>query len=908
MDPARKMESQKDAKKIQELHKMTLENKLSEEVKHEILTEVERERRKEIVTELYKECMNSDNFFIRTNTIKFLWMLADDINPEKFEKLRSTVSDNYDYLPEYTGGEFYNEKLFGIEDFSHLSPEKDEEEYERGVRAAFGSGFINLLESNIIGNYFTNPKDYEKIIDWDMDDNSSFPYKDVACKLIGGLSKVNPKKFEELIEKEINYSGKIRGSQMIEHLYLLPEINLEKYLEIYKDKITDEKYPVQEYVAESIKGLINVNLNIYMDLYNQGINSADKGIQSSTIKTLDELSKVSGKKYIKLVEDGIKHEQEEVRKNTFKHIEILAEINSKKYEQFIELGLKDESNYVNLATISSMKSLAEINPEKYITLCKKLIYFNTRDKIHAALEHLTTIATIDKDEYLKIFNFMQKRVNENYEPILMESIKGLSKTDPEKYIELLNEKLNYSEGKNNNSLDVNVSLMQALIPLSSIDKDEYRSIIEKGYKYNDEYAIFNSIGSLIQTNPEEYLYQFKRAQKFIKKFQKDNEHNDYEEYQKEIVNFLTSSIPEFVSTIKEKELTFIEDEHFEFSKTYLESKFIKNKQGKLLSSKKIIKDLNKIRKEVADIKNIQEVLNNNEVESLDELIKCGKLDLKNDFTVVSVLGGGLNGTTYKLKAKYFDNAYMALKIPKDNKTPEEKEKESMIWGRLLGKDPINVVQVHNAGENMVEVDGKPVYSILMSYVEGSTLKDYLDKKEKLTESEVIQYGADLCNGLLEIRTADDKGKEIYYRDLHLENIMIDKKTSRAKITDLGEATFDPKTIHNQNRSYGGNNDLVSLGQIMYKMATGENLFNETNKQDDEVKDQIKVTREKAYKSKVTLKHYLNKVKQGVEGPLGDIIVDLLDDELLKQPSLKKLEEVQDELSAQYIACLKYSNS
>ncbi len=54
--------------------------------------------------------------------------------------------------------------------------------------------------------------------------------------------------------------------------------------------------------------------------------------------------------------------------------------------------------------------------------------------------------------------------------------------------------------------------------------------------------------------------------------------------------------------------------------------------------------------------------------------------------------------------------------------------------------------------------------------------------------------------------------------------MVDETKDRAVIIDLGIATTDPLAPPKNNRRYGGPNDLVSLGQIMYKMATGKHLF------------------------------------------------------------------------------------
>ncbi|MBU1030738.1 MAG: phosphotransferase, partial [Nanoarchaeota archaeon] len=136
---------------------------------------------------------------------------------------------------------------------------------------------------------------------------------------------------------------------------------------------------------------------------------------------------------------------------------------------------------------------------------------------------------------------------------------------------------------------------------------------------------------------------------------------------------------------------------------------------------------------------------------------------------------------------------------------------------------------------------------------------------------------------------------IYHRDLHDRNIMIDEENDKAIIIDLGTATTNPNISNPQNRLYGGNNDLISLGQLMYKMATGHNLFNEENGQSQQspTKNHIKTEREKAYETKETLQPYLNKVKENIqESNLAKLITNILDDKLWTQPDKEKVEETK----------------
>ncbi|MBW2997330.1 protein kinase, partial [Candidatus Woesearchaeota archaeon] len=181
-------------------------------------------------------------------------------------------------------------------------------------------------------------------------------------------------------------------------------------------------------------------------------------------------------------------------------------------------------------------------------------------------------------------------------------------------------------------------------------------------------------------------------------------------------------------------------------------------------------------------------------------------------------------------------------------------------------------------------------TVEIEYIEGYSLKNILKKQNVLPEDKTLKYGAGILNGLLEIRAAG-----IYHRDLHDRNILIEADTDRAVIIDLGAATEDPAEIHPLNRAYGGNNDLISLGQMMYKMATGKNLFNESPGFTcySAVKDGVKTVREEVYDDPQKKVEYLGKVRENVENrELAEIIVKLLDDDLWTQPPLEKVQEMQ----------------
>jgi len=181
----------------------------------------------------------------------------------------------------------------------------------------------------------------------------------------------------------------------------------------------------------------------------------------------------------------------------------------------------------------------------------------------------------------------------------------------------------------------------------------------------------------------------------------------------------------------------------------------------------------------------------------------------------------------------------------------------------------------------------------LEYIKGHSLNEEMNKKGKLPHDQVLRYGRQILNGLTELRNAD-----VHHRDIHPGNIIIDEYLDRAIIIDLGHSTSGDDALEG-NKLFGGNNDLISLGQLMYKMATGDNLFNEGPYFSfySDTKRQIKTARETAYENPDLLRYYLNKACDTVGGDLGRLVSDLLYDDLWTQPSKERVEETKERFNS-----------
>ncbi len=125
--------------------------------------------------------------------------------------------------------------------------------------------------------------------------------------------------------------------------------------------------------------------------------------------------------------------------------------------------------------------------------------------------------------------------------------------------------------------------------------------------------------------------------------------------------------------------------------------------------------------------------------------------------------------------------------------------------------------------------------IVMEYVEGITLKNYMTKRGMLTLREIISYTEQILSAL---RHAHSKG--IVHRDIKPQNIML-LKNGIIKVTDFGIAKLpNAETVTVTDKAIGTvyyispeqasgqeidqRSDIYSLGAMMYEMATGELPF------------------------------------------------------------------------------------
>ena len=198
------------------------------------------------------------------------------------------------------------------------------------------------------------------------------------------------------------------------------------------------------------------------------------------------------------------------------------------------------------------------------------------------------------------------------------------------------------------------------------------------------------------------------------------------------------------------------------------------------------------------------------------------------YEVLSKIGAGGMADVYKGK-DHMLNRYVAIKVLKK----EFKEDENFVRKfrseaqAAAGLIHPNVVNVYDVGED------RGLYYMVMELVEGITLKEYIDKKGRLSHKETISIAIQMCTGIGVAHAAN-----IIHRDIKPQTIII-SKDGKVKVTDFGIAKATTSNTISSNamgsvhytspeQARGGfsdqKSDIYSIGITLYEMVTGQVPF------------------------------------------------------------------------------------
>lgn len=202
--------------------------------------------------------------------------------------------------------------------------------------------------------------------------------------------------------------------------------------------------------------------------------------------------------------------------------------------------------------------------------------------------------------------------------------------------------------------------------------------------------------------------------------------------------------------------------------------------------------------------------------------------LSDRYEILSKVGAGGMSDVYKAK-DHILSRFVAIKVLKQ----EFSEDSSFVTKfraeaqSAAGLEHPNIVNIYDVGSE------NGLYYIVMEYVEGITLKTYIEKKGQLSFKESASIAIQVARG---IEAAHNKN--IIHRDIKPQNIII-STDGKVKVTDFGIAkATSSNTIssdvmgsvhyaspeHARNGFVDGRSDIYSLGIVMFEMVTGRVPF------------------------------------------------------------------------------------
>jgi len=205
------------------------------------------------------------------------------------------------------------------------------------------------------------------------------------------------------------------------------------------------------------------------------------------------------------------------------------------------------------------------------------------------------------------------------------------------------------------------------------------------------------------------------------------------------------------------------------------------------------------------------------------------------YEVEGKIGEGAFGIVYKARDPVLDRA-VAIKVPSLTLNDDELASLIMEFYReaRIGAQfrHSNIVTVYDLGVNE-HSDNLKMHYLVMEYVSGMELKEYLKQADKIPYDEVLQIMFECCKALDYIHF-----HKIVHRDIKLGNIMYNPNYKMVKLMDFGIADqLDVKAAkgvgtlfymspeHFQDgEELTAKTDIFALGAVMYQLITGKPAF------------------------------------------------------------------------------------
>lgn len=206
-----------------------------------------------------------------------------------------------------------------------------------------------------------------------------------------------------------------------------------------------------------------------------------------------------------------------------------------------------------------------------------------------------------------------------------------------------------------------------------------------------------------------------------------------------------------------------------------------------------------------------------------------------NYTIKSKLGEGGMAIVYLAEDHKFHIDVALKMLKKEFVSNENIKKRFLAEARSMFRMAhLHVIRVTDL------IDEEDTVAFVMDYVEGETLKDFLDRKGRLSDEEIKAIFAQMLDAVGYVHE-----QKLVHRDIKPSNFMLDK-SGRVKLMDFGIAKnmdvdaaeytqtgtgmqmgtpmyMSPEQI-TETRSVTPQSDIYSLGVVLWQMVTGKKPY------------------------------------------------------------------------------------